>query len=106
MYYQLPILILIITLSEALGQYLLRLYAQKNNTKYWYLPFFTWIFYAICTVLLLETYKYTTMGKAEVYWDALSAVIVPIIGILAFKEKLNFTNWFGIFLIVIGTLLV
>jgi len=56
-------------------------------------------------LLLLKTYEFTTIGKAEVYWDALSAIIVPIIGIYAFNNQLSFLNWVGIILVIIGTFL-
>ena len=69
------------------------------------LPILTWILYGVCTYLLLHSYNYTTMGKAEVYWDALSALIVPFIGLIYFRNNINFIGWSGIFLIVIGTLM-
>ena len=100
---ELILLISVITLSEALGQYLLRL--SRNYPRYWWLPFCTWGLYGVCTYLLLQTYQYTTMGKAEVYWDALSAIIVPLIGIYAFNNKLSLANWIGIGLVCIGTIL-
>ena len=101
--WELILLLSVITLSEALGQYLLRL--SKTYPKLWWLPFCTWALYGLCTYLLLQTYQYTTMGKAEVYWDALSAIIVPIIGIYAFNNKLTIINWIGIGLVCIGTLM-
>ena len=101
--WELILLLSVITLSEALGQYLLRL--SKSYPVLWWLPFCTWILYGLCTYLLLQTYQYTTMGKAEVYWDALSAIIVPIIGIYAFNNKLSIINWIGIILVCTGTLL-
>jgi multidrug transporter EmrE-like cation transporter len=100
--WELIILISVITLSEALGQYLLRLY--KSFPHLWWLPYITWFLYGLCTYLLLQTYTYTTMGKAEVYWDALSAIIVPLIGIYAFNNPINLINWIGIALVCIGTL--
>ena len=45
------------------------------------------------------------MGKAEVYWDALSALIVPFIGLIYFSNKINYVGWTGIFLIIVGTLM-
>lgn len=97
---QLILLITVITLSEALGQYLLRLGKEKNKEYY---AIFTWLLYGVCTYLLLQTYNYTTMGKAEVYWDALSAIIVPLIGVYAFKNNISLKGWIGILLIIIGT---
>ena len=99
---QLILLIIVITLSEALGQYLLRLGKQTNRE---YFAIFTWLLYGVCTYLLLKTYNYTTMGKAEVYWDALSAIIVPLIGVYAFNNYISLKGWFGILLIIIGTFL-
>ena len=107
------ILIIVITLSEALGQFLLSVSHQDNLQKIKFfgpipsnlLPFITWLLYGVCTFLLLHSYKYTTMGKAEVYWDALSALIVPLIGVIYFRTNINFYGWFGIFLIAIGTLM-
>lgn len=46
------------------------------------------------------------MSKAEVYWDALSALIVPVIGAMFFGNTINVIGWCGIVLIILGTLLV
>ncbi len=45
------------------------------------------------------------MSKVEVYWDALSALIVPIIGVVFFNNSINVIGWSGIILIIIGTTL-
>jgi multidrug transporter EmrE-like cation transporter len=109
----LMILIISITLSEALGQFLLSV-SHKNkllHKKYFgpipsnLLPFITWALYGICTFLLLKSYEFTTMGNAEVYWDALSALIVPLIGVIYFRTKINIIGWTGIFLIAVGTIM-
>ena len=107
------VLILIITFSEALGQFLLSVnhHNTMKNIKYFgpiptkILPFITWILYGVCTYLLLHSYKYTTMGKAEVYWDALSALVVPFIGLIYFKDEIHLKGWMGICLIITGTIL-
>jgi multidrug transporter EmrE-like cation transporter len=109
----LPVIIIIITLSEALGQFLLSKHynISQNKTHYHgipikFLPLITWLLYGICTYLLLISYKYTSMSKAEVYWDALSALIVPVIGAMFFGNTINVVGWCGIVLIILGTLLV
>lgn len=110
----LTILIIVITLTEALGQFLLSIhhhYSMKNMTHYFgipifTLPFITWSLYGLCTYLLMHSYKYTSMGKAEIYWDALSALIVPIIGFVYFRNEINNVGWCGIALIIIGTLMI
>jgi len=121
----LVLLILAITSTEALGQFMLQLYHQrekkdiKKDTTKMILNYFgiktklavplyplsTWFLYGICTVMLLDSYKYTTMGKAEVYWDALSALLVPFIGVIMFHNDINDIGWVGILMILIGTLL-
>ena len=109
----LTLLIILITSSEALGQFLLSLYHHAllaKKTHYigipiYILPFITWLLYGVCTFLLLYSYKYTTMGKAEVYWDALSALIVPLIGYMYFSNKINTFGVMGIVLIIFGTLM-
>lgn len=108
----LPILIIIITLSEALGQFLLSKHFNISPKKTHYrgipvkiLPLITWLLYGICTYLLLIAYKYTSMSKVEVYWDALSALVVPIIGVVFFNNSINVIGWSGIILIIIGTTL-
>ena len=109
----LSVLIIVITLSEALGQFFTSIHHQsstKNITHYlgipiYALPFITWFLYGICTYLLLHSYKYTTMGKAEVYWDALSALIVPFIGLVYFRNEINIMGWSGIAFIILGTLM-
>lgn len=98
--WELILLLCVITLAQALGQYLLRLY--KDYPTLWWLPFCCWICYGLITYLLLISYNYTTMGKAEVFWDSLSSVLIPIIGIYAFNNKLSLVNWIGIILTVIG----
>lgn len=106
----LVILITVITLSEALGQFLLSVYHHKKDKNAYYgpipvkiLPIITWLLYGICTYLLYHSYKYTTMGNAEVYWDAMSALIVPIIGVIYFGNEINLVGWCGIGLIITGT---
>ena len=59
------------------------------------------VLWDLCTFLLAKTYEYTSMGKSEVYWDALSAIIVPLVSTIAFKEQLGYQGWGGIFLVVI-----
>jgi len=106
---KLSILIGLITLSEALGQYVLKLSVFKNNKflgiPSQFLPGLTWMLYGLCTIMLVHTYNYTSMAKAEVFWDAASAIVVPIIGVMAFNDSINIIGWGGIVLIIIGTMI-
>jgi len=110
--------ILIVTISciEAFAQYLLKVYYDSkhgsfNRTDQFQflpqasLPYITWLCYGLCTYILAKSYEYTTMSRAEVYWDAASTIIVPLVSTIAFKERLGYQGWGGIFLVVIGALL-
>ena len=103
------IIIVLITLTEAFGQYILRLGFNGDGNlipiPVHYYPIITWLLYGICTYILYVSYKYTTMGKAEVYWDAASTLLVPIIGVIAFKNRISFQGWIGIIMVICGTLL-
>ena len=119
------LLIVAITSTEALGQFMLQLYHQhkkKDKTVHTtqkllrhfgiktklavpLYPLSTWFLYGLCTVMLLDSYKYTTMGDAEVYWDALSALLVPFIGVVMFHNDINEIGWVGIIMVLVGTLL-
>jgi len=112
----LGILISTITSIEAFGQYLLKIYYDSKHGSFkrtdqlqfipqYFLPYITWICYGLCTFLLSRTYKYTTMGRAQVYWDALATVIVPLISTVAFKERLGYQGWTSIFFVVLGALI-
>jgi len=119
-------LIVAVTLTEALGQYILQIYHRYHKSgkdvlsvndvlpdgllpKAFDVPIFpivTWLLYGICTVILLNSYDYTTMGKAEVYWDALSALLVPLVGVIFLRSKINIYGWIGITMVLIGTLMI
>ena len=112
----LGILLLTIACIEAFGLYLLKVYydvkyVNFNRTDHFQflpqisLPYITWVCYGLCTLLLVKTYEYTSMGRAEVYWDALSCIIVPLVSTIAFKEQLGYQGWGGIFLVIIGALI-
>ena len=110
----LGILIFAITCAEAFGQYMLKIYYDSKHGSFkrsdqftfipqnW-LPYITWMCYGICTFLLSKSYAYTSMGRAEVYWDALSTIIVPLMSTIVFKEQLGYQGWSGIFLVVLGS---
>jgi len=103
------IVMVVLTAVEAFGQYLLALHHRGGagfmGLPVRVLPILTWILYGVCTYILLYSYSFTTMGKAEVYWDAMSALMVPVIGFIYFNENINTVGWSGIALIIFGTLI-
>ena len=60
----------------------------------------------VCALLCSLTHiNIQLWAKAEVFWDAASAIVVPVIGIMAFNDSINIIGWGGITLIIIGTLI-
>jgi len=99
---------------EAFGQYMLKVYYDSKHGSFkrtdqfqfipqYILPYITWMCYGLCTFILSKSYAYTSMGRAEVYWDALSTIVVPLVSTIAFKERLGYKGWSGIFLVVLGS---
>ncbi len=119
-------LMVAITITEALGQYILQVHHRyrkagkdvlsvKDLSPYGKIPkgldiplypLATWLLYGICTIILLNSYDYTSMGNAEVYWDALSALLVPLIGVVYLRSNVNLYGWVGIMMVLIGTLMI
>ena len=113
----LVILISAITAVEAFGQYLLKIYYNSKHGSFkrtdqlkflplYILPYITWMCYGLCTFMLSKRYAYTSMGRAELYWDSLSTIIVPLLGTIIFKEHLGYQGWSGIFLVILGSFIV
>ena len=101
------IAVVILTLSEALGQSLLRKFFETGyDMKYWYLPFMTWLLYGLCCAVLLWGYQYSDLSAIETIWDAGTSVVVPIVAILFFKSTLNLKAGLGILITIIGILLI
>ena len=71
-----------------------------------------WIFavavicYALMGVLLILALNYKTLAITNVIWGALTIAIITAISILYFKEPLTTLQGIGIFLVLIGVVLV
>jgi multidrug transporter EmrE-like cation transporter len=46
------------------------------------------------------------MAILNVLWDATSSVLIALVGVFIFGEKLSLVNWLGIFLCTAGIILV
>ncbi len=97
-------LIILISISECLGQSCLR-YFEKNPSKT--ILFFTGVlFYSVVCFLLVLSYKYKGMGIVNVLWSGISVLVILSVGILFFHEKITTMDKWGILFIIIGILLV
>jgi multidrug transporter EmrE-like cation transporter len=93
-------LVLLISISECLGQSCLKTY-HENPSKLW-----LWIlgvlFYTIVCALLVMSYKYKGMGIVNVIWSGISVLIIVSTGVLFFEETITWLDKIGIALILTG----
>ena len=73
--------------------------------KHIWLPFITWFIYGICVLLLYIAYYYGNIALIEVFWDTGTTLLIPIVGIIFFREGLTTIGYFGLILTVIGGLI-
>jgi multidrug transporter EmrE-like cation transporter len=93
-------LILLISISECIGQSCLKTY--HNNPSKFYLYFMAVLFYSIVCLLLVMSYKYKGMGIVNVLWSGISVLVVVSAGILFFNESITNLDKIGILLVVAG----
>ncbi len=93
-------LVLLISLSECLGQSCLKKYSL-TPTKHW-LYWLGVFFYAMVCILLVLSYKYKGMGLINVIWSGLSVLTIVSIGLLFFNETVTPLDWLGIGLVIFG----
>lgn len=93
-------LVLLISISECLGQSCLKTY-HKHPSELW-----LWVlgvlFYTIVCVLLVMSYKYKGMGLVNVIWSGLSVLIIVSTGVIFFEETITWLDKIGIALILLG----
>lgn len=100
MEYILLLLILFISICESLGQSCLKYFHMtENKTRYYLLGI---MFYAIVCYLLIQSYKYKSMGIVNVLWSGLSVLVILSTGILFFDEKITKMDIMGVVFIVGG----
>lgn len=94
------LLALIMSICELIGQSCLK-YLNKNPSKYHYY-FMAVLFYSIICYLLLESYKYKSMGLMNIIWSGISILIVITVGITFFGETISFSDKIGVFFVLLG----
>ncbi len=53
--------------------------------------------YAFQPVIFYLGLGHTTLTTLNLLWDVMSDVLVTLVGLLYFKEKLSMQKWFGVF---------
>lgn len=67
---------------------------------------FTLLFYGIAFYLLSLTLKTIPIGVAYAIWSGVGIVVISLIGLIAFKQHLDFPAIGGITLIMLGCLVI
>jgi len=96
------ILILMIVLSESIGQYFIKKYNQIPKPIYYIYGVF---FYLIVIFILSKIYSNSTLGIVQLLWSGLSVLSVLIIGHFVFGEEITSNEWIGIILILSGVII-
>jgi multidrug transporter EmrE-like cation transporter len=97
------IYVIIIVLSEAAAQSVVQ-YSEINNTyKYMFLSI---IFYMILAFSLFKSYKYKKIGIVNSICGGIGVILMILIGKIFFNEKLNYNDYIGIILIILGILII
>lgn len=96
------LIILLVSCFEALAQSSVH-YANKKNNKWFILIGI--ICYIIVSFLIYKAYNYKGVGMVNAIWSGMSIVLMVLIGVLVFKEKITTQEYIGIFLILLGMLL-
>ncbi len=91
-------------ICELFGQSCLKYLNKNPDKKHYY--FLAILFYSIICYLLLESYKYKSMGLMNIIWSGISILIVISVGILYFGETITFSDKLGVFFVLIGLFLI
>ena len=95
-------LVLLISISECIGQSCLKKFHINPLPKNNYLYYLAVLFYSIVCLLLLLSYKYKSMGLVNVLWSGISVLVILSSGILFFNEKITILDKIGVILILLG----
>jgi multidrug transporter EmrE-like cation transporter len=93
-------IILGIALCETLAQYFIRKY-NSDISKYALIAGAV-LLYTIIVFLLVKTYDYQKMAIANVLWNALTSILVAVVGYYAFSESLSWLQIMGFVVVIIG----
>ena len=104
---KLSAVVIALSIFETIGQvFLHKFFKEQYNPIFWYYPFIAWLLYGLNCYLLLIGYNYSDLSAVETLWDAGTTILVPLVGMLFFKEQINFTSGLGIFVTLIGIVLI
>ena len=100
--------ILYTTVMALLDVVIMTLLKLKNTsvlTSPYILPL-TMAIYSLEPLLFYKALSVKGMAILNVLWDATSSILIALVGVFIFGEKISLTNWLGIFLCTAGIILV
>jgi len=95
----------IMALLDVVIMTLLKLKSISALTSPYIVPL-TMAIYSLQPLLFFKALSVKGMAILNVLWDATSSVLIALVGVFIFGEKLSLVNWLGIFLCTVGIVLV
>lgn len=84
---------------------LLKLKSTSALTSPLILPL-TMAIYSLEPLLFFKGLSIKGMAILNILWDSISTILIALVGAFIFGEKISLTNWLGIFLCMVGIILV
>lgn len=95
----------VMALIDVVIMTLLKLKSTSVLTSPYILPL-TMAIYSLEPLIFFKAMSVKGMAILNVLWDATSSVLIALVGVFIFGEKLSLMNWLGIFLCTAGIVLV
>lgn len=97
--------VLAISAFEIAGQMFIKNYYEQDDRKL-YLFLLGWLMYLGVIYFLFRIYFLSNFALANVIWNSITTILITIIGLVYYKEKLTKYEMVGIGVIVIGFLII
>lgn len=92
-----------ISICEALAQTCVKYYNMSHKL---YVFLFALLMYCCVTYLLYLSYDYKGVGIVNVLWSGMTILVMLAVGIFVFNEEIHLHDWIGIFMIVMGMIII
>jgi drug/metabolite transporter (DMT)-like permease len=93
------IILLFIVICEAIAQCCIKKCKLTKKIEFYILGVF---FYSMVCLGLYKMYSFQPMGLVNLLWSCMSIIIVILLGMTIFHEKITIYDFIGIILIFIG----
>ena len=97
--------IFVISLFEIAGQIFVKTYYEQDDRKL-YLMFLAWLMYLGVVYFLFISYSDGNFAIANSFWNAVTTIVIAIIGWFYYKEHLNKYELTGIGFVVVGLIII